>query len=71
MLYVAKWVSESYDQIRDLSPEERQGHPVMSVWPEAIALLDQGYAMSDILNKTTEEDQVNALKRFDEEVKDN
>ena len=71
ILYVAKWVSESYDQIRDLSPEERQGHPVMSVWPEAIALLDQGYAMSDILNKTTEEDQVNALKRFDEEVKDN
>ena len=68
ILYLAKWLSESYDQIKDLSPEEREGHPVMAVWPEAIVLMDQGYAVSDVLGKTTEEDQIAALERFDQEV---
>jgi hypothetical protein len=68
ILYLAKWISENYDQIKELSPEEREGHPAMVVWPEAIALMDQGYAVSDILGKTTEEDQIAALERFEREV---
>lgn len=68
ILYLAKWISENYDHMKDLSPEEREGHPVMVVWPEAIALMDQGYALSDVLGKTTEEDQIAALERFEKEV---
>jgi hypothetical protein len=68
ILYLAKWISENYDQIKDMTPEERAGHPAMVVWPEAIALMDQGYAISDVLGKTTDEDQIAALERFEREV---
>ncbi len=68
ILYLAKWISESYDSIKDLPLEARQSQPAMTVWPRAIELLDQGMAMSDILGKTTEEEQIEALGRFETEI---
>ena len=68
ILYLAKWISESYDAMKDLPLESRETQPAMTVWPRAIELLDQGMAMSDILGKTTEEEQIEALERFESQI---
>jgi hypothetical protein len=68
ILYLAKWVSENYDSIKTLSAEDRSSHPLMGIWPRAVELLDQGLAMSDVLGKTTEEEQIEALEKFESEI---
>lgn len=68
ILFMSRYVAESYQQIKTADESERMSHPVMEIWPEAIEMFEKGMSMSEILDRTTEEEQLEALHRYEEFV---
>lgn len=68
ILFMSRYVAESYQQIKTADESERMSHPVMEIWPEAVEMFEKGMSMSEILDKTTEEEQLEALHRYEEFV---
>lgn len=64
MLNLSKYVNDSYQEIVD-NPVSAQSHVINQIWPEAIEYRKKGMSMSDILDKTSEEEILEALRKFE------
>lgn len=64
MLNLSKYVNDSYQEIVD-NPVSAQSHVINQIWPEAIEYRKKGMSMSDILDKTSEEEILDALRKFE------
>ena len=64
MLILSKYVNDSYQNLID-NPVAMSQHPINQIWPEAIEYRKQGMSMSDILDKSSEEEILEALRKFE------
>lgn len=64
MLILSKYVNDSYQMLAE-NPVEMTSHPISQIWPEAIEYRKQGMSMSDILDKSSEEEILEALRKFE------
>lgn len=65
VLFLSGYVSDSYEELKGLSSDERSRHRAYQVWPEAFEEMDKGKSMSDLLDSMPEEQIVEALRRFE------
>jgi hypothetical protein len=64
MLSLSRYIHDSYNEIeKDVSLENN--HPIYEIWPEAIQYMKDGMSMSDILDKSSEEEILEALRKFE------
>lgn len=68
MLILSKYVNDSYDEIQN-NPVSMASHEINEIWPEAIEYRKQGMSMSDILDKSSEEEILEALRKFETKSK--
>jgi hypothetical protein len=71
VLRLCKWMAEAWDDAKHLSEDQRKEHEIHKVWPSAIGLLEKGLGMTDVLSNHTEEEQVEALHRFEDHLGSN
>lgn len=64
MLILSKYVNDSYVEIQSNS-DLADSHPINKIWPEAIEYRKSGMSMSDILDKSSEEEILEALRKFE------
>lgn len=64
MLMLSKYVNDSYAEIQN-NPVSMANHEINKIWPEAIEYRKQGMSMSDILDKSSEEEILEALRKFE------
>lgn len=64
MLVLSKYVNDSYVEIQN-NPVSMASHAINEIWPEAIEYRKQGMSMSDILDKSSEEEILEALRKFE------
>jgi len=64
MLILSKYVNDSYQELSE-NPVAMSSHPINDIWPEAIEYRRKGMSMSDILDKSSEEEILEALRRFE------
>lgn len=64
MLVLSKYVNDSYAEIQN-NPVSMASHEINEIWPEAIEYRKQGMSMSDILDKSSEEEILEALRKFE------
>lgn len=66
MLTLSKYVNDSYQEISDKQdPKILSEHPISKIWPEAVEYRKKGMSMSDILDKSSEEEILEALRKFE------
>jgi len=64
MMGLSKYVSDSYQEIQN-DPTIASEHYINKIWPEALEYLKQGMNMSDMLDKMSEEEILEALQKFE------
>jgi hypothetical protein len=66
MLTLSKYVNDSYAEIADnTDPKILSEHPINKIWPEAVEYRKKGMSMSDILDKSSEGEILEALRKFE------
>jgi len=68
MLQLSKYVNDTYDKIQS-DPVSMASHSINDIWPEAIEYKRQGMSMSDILDKSSEDEILSALFKFEDSIK--
>lgn len=68
VLFLAGYVSNAYEELKDAPKDEREQHRAYKVWPEAFEEMDKGKSMSDLLDTMSDEHIIEALRRFESDV---
>jgi hypothetical protein len=70
MLILSKYVNDTFDKIKN-NEVNMASHQINDIWPEAIEYKKRGMSMSDILDKSSEDEILTALFKFEEVIKRN
>jgi hypothetical protein len=66
VLILSKYLNDSWNEIQ-ANPELADNHKINEIWPEALEYKKQGMSVSEILDKSSEEEILEALQRFEKE----